>query len=155
MNPHSKIPPRGDESHPITVKISPLIAYPELRALFLDAGTLNANVNLEAMLKRALFYVRAFDGVRLVGYAKMIDDGGVHGFLLDPTVSTTHRRRGIGTAVVLACVAEAKQCDIEWLHVDFEPRLEPFYRGCGFVPSYSGVMNLRADSSTEPEVPSA
>ena len=94
----------------------------------------------------------AFDGVRLVGFAKVVDDGGVHGFLLDPMVSLALRRRGVGTDLVLACVAEAKRRGIEWLHVDFEPPLEPFYRRCGFVPSMAGVMNLQIEPSNKAPV---
>jgi hypothetical protein len=29
-----------------------------------------------------------------------------------------------------------------WLHVDFEPHLEGFYRGCGFTPTPAGLIRL-------------
>jgi|HubBroStandDraft_4_1064222.scaffolds.fasta_scaffold508172_2 GNAT superfamily N-acetyltransferase len=154
VNTDPEIPsPAGDE-RTITYRISPPIKPADLHALFLDAGTADSPVDLKAVLKRALFYVGAFDGARLVGFAKVIDDGGVHGFLLDPTVSSALRRRGVGTALVSACVAEAKKRRIEWLHVDFEPRLAPFYQRCGFVPSMAGVMNLKAEPATGVESPS-
>jgi hypothetical protein len=30
----------------------------------------------------------------------------------------------------------------EWLHVDCEEVLEPFYRGCGFRPTPAGLLYL-------------
>jgi GNAT superfamily N-acetyltransferase len=131
----------------IIYRISPPIKPADLHALFLDAGTVDSTVDLDAMLKRALFYVGAFDGTQLVGFAKVIDDGGVHGFLLDPTVSSALRRKGIGKALVSATVTEARKRGIEWLHVDFEPRLESFCLGCGFAPSKVGILNLNTHSA--------
>lgn len=155
VNPHPIIiATRDDDRRSLTLKISPAIVPAELHALFIEAATADTAVELETMLKRALFYVCAFDGVRLVGFAKVIDDGGVHGFLLDPTVSPPLQRQGIGTALVGACAAEAKKRGIEWLHVDFEPRLESFYRRCGFAQSRAGVMNLGTQASTGTETSS-
>lgn len=43
------------------------------------------------------------DGM-LVGYVNVAWDGGVHAFLLDPTVHPGHRHEGIGTQLVRAMV---------------------------------------------------
>jgi len=37
----------------------------------------------------------------------------------------------------------ARKSGAAWLHVDFEPRLEAFYRKCGFRESCAGLINLR------------
>ena len=29
-----------------------------------------------------------------------------------------------------------------WLHVDYEPHLDGFYRGCGFRPTAAGLLRL-------------
>ena len=29
----------------------------------------------------------------------------------------------------------------EWLHVDYEPQLAPFYEPCGFRPTAAGLMS--------------
>jgi hypothetical protein len=29
-----------------------------------------------------------------------------------------------------------------WVHVDYEPHLDEFYRGCGFRPTAAGVLRL-------------
>jgi GNAT superfamily N-acetyltransferase len=52
------------------------------------------------------------------------------------------RRRGIGTALVRRAVEAARQGDAEWMHVDYEPRWEDFYEGCGFRPAAAGLIHL-------------
>ncbi|MBI4935776.1 MAG: hypothetical protein HY828_17985 [Actinobacteria bacterium] len=38
----------------------------------------------------------------------------------------------------------------EWLHVDFDDDLRPFYfDACGFRPTNAGLMELRAPSTEE------
>jgi len=45
--------------------------------------------------------------------------------------------------LVERCAQEAKRKGIEWLHVDFEPRLAEFYRRCGFTDTKAGLRNLK------------
>ncbi|HKO24176.1 MAG TPA: GNAT family N-acetyltransferase, partial [Chloroflexota bacterium] len=35
----------------------------------------------------------------------------------------------------------------EWLHVDYEEGLEPFYRGCGFQSTPAGLLYLRQEGA--------
>jgi GNAT superfamily N-acetyltransferase len=70
-------------------------------------------------------------------------DGGVHAFLLDTTVRSGCRRQGIGRRLVRHAEKLARESGAEWLHVDFEPDLEAFYRGCGFQESHAGLIELR------------
>ena len=37
---------------------------------------------------------------------------------------------------------EARNRGAEWLHVDYEPHLEAFYRGCGFRHTAAGLIDL-------------
>jgi GNAT superfamily N-acetyltransferase len=75
--------------------------------------------------------------VRIVAW-----DGGVHAFLLDPTVHPDFRRQGIGLDLVHAAAGVVADSGIEWLHVDYEPPLEPFYRAAGFRPTPAGLLRL-------------
>src|SRR3954470_20056005 len=63
------------------------------------------------------------DADRLLGFANVAWDGGVHAFLLDVVVDPDHRHRGVGSALVRRATAEAAAAGCEWLHVDFEPHL--------------------------------
>ena len=86
------------------------------------------------VLKRSLVYLCAYQGRRLVGFVNVAWDGGVHGFILDTTVHPEMRRRGIGRQLVSRAASEARDRNLEWLHVDFEPHLRGFYDSCGFKP---------------------
>ena len=46
-----------------------------------------------AVLERSLLWICAYEGGRLVGFCHLAWDGGVHTFLLDPTVREGYRRR--------------------------------------------------------------
>jgi GNAT superfamily N-acetyltransferase len=78
----------------------------------------------------------------LIGFVNVAWDGGAHAFLLDTTVHPDFRRRGIATELVRRVAEAARARGAEWLHVDFEPHLETFYRGCGFAPTAAGLLRL-------------
>lgn len=99
-------------------------------------------LDYEQILSRSLTWIGAFAGDRLVGYANVAWDGGVHAFLLDPTVHPDLRRQGIGTRLVKeALAAVADQPQIEWVHVDASSELmEKFYFPAGFRPTAAGLV---------------
>ena len=92
----------------------------------------------------SLGWVSAREGAALVGWVNVPWDGGVHAFILDTVVARRAGRRGIGTQLVAIAAEEARAAGCEWLHVDFEDRLQPFYFGaCGFTPTNGGLIALR------------
>jgi GNAT superfamily N-acetyltransferase len=83
------------------------------------------------------------NGDGLVGFVNVAWDGGDHAFLIDTKVRSDHQRRGIATALVRCAVLHAKAAGCEWLHVDFEEHLAPFYFGaCGFRSAPAGLIHL-------------
>lgn len=102
------------------------------------------------ILARSLTYICSFDDDRLVGYVTVAWDGGVHAFLLDPTVDASYRRRGIGSTLVHAATDEARRAGCEWLHVDFEAELQPFYDHAGFVPTNAGLIHFSTRTTAAP-----
>ncbi|MCX5497118.1 GNAT family N-acetyltransferase [Kaistia dalseonensis] len=95
-----------------------------------------------AILSRSLVHLGAYDGDRLVGYVNVAWDGGIHAFLLDPTVDPDYRRNGLGMRLVREAARIAADRGAHWLHVDYEPHLAGFYRACGFRPTEAGLMRL-------------
>jgi ribosomal protein S18 acetylase RimI-like enzyme len=92
---------------------------------------------------------RRSDGL-LVGFVNVAWDGGHHAILLDTKVRSDHQRRGIATAVVRVAVAHSRAAGCEWLHVDFEEQLAPFYfDACGFRPTPAGVIYLSGQNPAE------
>ena len=85
---------------------------------------------------------RGADGL-LVGFVNVAWDGGDHAFLLDTKTRGDHQRRGIGTELVRRAAEHAQAAGCEWLHVDFEDGLAPFYLGaCGFRATDAGLIHL-------------
>jgi GNAT superfamily N-acetyltransferase len=99
----------------------------------------------QAVLRRSLCWVTArVDGV-LVGFVYVAWDGGLHAFLLDPTVHRDHRHQGIGTRLVAIGAEQAAGAGVDWLHVDYEPHLHDFYQACGFSPTSAGLRRFTSD----------
>jgi GNAT superfamily N-acetyltransferase len=114
-----------------------------LNRLFAAAWPDHEDREFQGMLARSLTYVAAFDEDEPVGFVHVAWDGGLHAFLLDPTVAPTHRGRGIGTELVRQAAAEiAILSRVEWLHADYPPELEPFYRRCGFRATNAGLLRI-------------
>lgn len=126
------------------IRIDPFPANAELAPLSAAAwGHLEDNhFDFQAVLQRSLCHVGAYAGDRLVGFVNVAWDGGMHAFLLDTQVHPDFQRRGIATQLVLTATEQSRRRGAHWLHVDFEPHLESFYRNCGFRPTLAGLIKL-------------
>ena len=123
----------------------------ELNSLFAISWPSHVPRDFGPVLARSLVHLSARVGARLVGFANVATDGGEHAFLLDPTVALAFRRRGIGRALVLRAIAESRARGARWLHVDYPPELEPFYRSAGFRPTAAGLILLEASVAPRTE----
>ncbi|MEV0438702.1 GNAT family N-acetyltransferase [Streptomyces spectabilis] len=93
--------------------------------------------------RHSLGWVCARDGDALVGFVNVAWDGGVHAFVLDTVVAAGRRRSGIGAGLVAEAARRARAARCEWLHVDFDDELRPFYfEACGFRPTPAGLIAL-------------
>lgn len=126
----------------VTIKTDPFPPDAVMRQLWQLAWGIPGPESFQPILKRSLAHVGAYHGERLVGLVNVAWDGGVHAFLLDTCVLPELRRQGIATRLVARAQALATQRGTEWLHVDFEPQLEGFYRACGFQPTKAGLIRL-------------
>lgn len=97
----------------------------------------------ERLDRHSLSWVGAFSGHDLVGFVHACWDGGRHAFLLDTVVDPIHQGQGIGGSLVRKLVAEVTAAGCHWLHVDYEPHLQSFYRiTCGFRATEAGLLRL-------------
>jgi ribosomal protein S18 acetylase RimI-like enzyme len=118
------------------------LANDALNELFASAWDDHAPRDFAPILARCAVHVAAFDDARLVGFVHVAWDGGLHGFVLDTSVDRAYQRRGIGSELLRNAVAAARERGLVWLHVDFEARLERFYRAAGFAPTAAGLLRL-------------
>jgi len=79
----------------------------------------------------------------LVGFVNVAWDGGDHAFLMDTKTRGSLQHQGVGTEVVRRAVLHARAAGCEWLHVDFDAELAPFYfDACGFRSTAAGLIHL-------------
>jgi GNAT superfamily N-acetyltransferase len=132
------------DDQPVVYRVDPPVTSRELEELFAASWCGHEPRDWKAVLKRSLVYLCAYRGQGLVGFVNVAWDGGVHGFILDTTVHPNMRRRGIGRQLVFRAASEARDRNVEWLHIDFEPHLRGFYHHCGFRPTEAGLLHLDA-----------
>jgi GNAT superfamily N-acetyltransferase len=98
---------------------------------------------LELVHEHSLGWVVARDDARLVGFVNVPWDGLVHAWVQDTMVATAARHQGVGTKLVAVAVTEARSAGCEWMHVDFDDQLRPFYfDACGFTRTNAGLIAL-------------
>lgn len=127
----------------IRIEIDPFPDVAQLDALWRAGWGSAVGAYAETVLPRSLAHLGAYADDRLVGFVNVAWDGGIHAFILDTVVHPDFRRRGIATDLVRRATEIARDRGAHWLHVDFEPQLEGFYRACGFRPTSAGLIALR------------
>lgn len=149
-----RTPIRGESRCPATYDAAMTITYEwrgdfdntDLNALHAEAfGHGQTLTDRHAQVHRhSLGWVCARKADRLVGFVNVAWDGGAHAFILDTMVAQDLRKTGGGTELVAAAARGARSANCEWLHVDFEEHLRPFYfDACGFRPTDAGLIALR------------
>lgn len=136
-------PVRAAPSDGVRIDDRPPLSDAALNALYAAAWPDHSPREFGPVLARSLAHCGAFAGDVLVGFVYVAWDGGAHAFLLDPTVHPSHRRRGLGLALVRRATALAREGGAMWLHVDYEPHLAGFYAAAGFRPTGAGLIRLR------------
>jgi|SRR5579859_399190 len=128
----------------IEYRVNPTVTNAELDQLYaVSWPNHHPPYDFRPELDRALAFIGAYAGDVLIGFVRLAWDGSIHTFLLEPTVHPDFRRRGIGRSLVQHAVEVARERGMEWIHVDYEPYLGDFYRGCGFIPTEAGLIRLR------------
>jgi GNAT superfamily N-acetyltransferase len=135
----------------IEYRLNPSVTHEELNALYAVSWPPHMTLDSSSVLNRALAYIFAYEGERLIGSVYVAWDGSQHAFLVEPTVHPAYRRRGIGKELVSRAVEASRSAGCEWLHVDYGEELTPFYEACGFIPTPAGLIRLATDqASTNP-----
>ena len=92
----------------------------------------------------SLGWVVAREGDVLVGFVNVLWDGLVHAWIQDTMVDARMRGRGLGSELIAVATTGARAAGCDWLHVDFDNHLRPFYfDACGFTPTNAGLIALQ------------
>ncbi|MDI7278205.1 MAG: GNAT family N-acetyltransferase [Anaerolineae bacterium] len=118
----------------------------QLVALYEDVGW-TAYTDEPERLMRAIrnstHVVSAWDGARLVGLARVISDGEHIVYAQDLLVVRSHRRCGLGTALLRKVLEPFQQVRQTVLVTDDSPEMRAFYHALGFeMASRSGMATF-------------
>ena len=130
----------------IVYRLSPDVSNKALNTLFNSTWNYHKETDFVASFQQCALWVCANDGETVVGFVKVVGDGGVHGFVLDTTVHPEYQRRGIGKQLLKQAAEASKASGIKVLHVDYEPHLTQFYRNAGYKKTEAGLLRFSGPS---------
>ena len=94
--------------------------------------------------RHSLGWVVARRDREFIGFVNVLWDGSVHAWIQDVMVARSVRGNRVGVGLVEHATAGARAAGCEWLHVDFDEELSPFYfDACGFRPTTAGLIPLQ------------
>ena len=104
----------------------------QLAALFASVGwqaRAADRARLRQQVTGAMFVVSAWDGEKLIGFARAISDGATNAYISTVAILPTHQRQGIGRELIHRLINGRKGL-LFVLHAD--SRVTEFYLKCGF-----------------------
>jgi ribosomal protein S18 acetylase RimI-like enzyme len=98
----------------------------------------------------SLGWVCARSEEELIGFVKVLWDGGNHAFILDAAVLPNCQRQGVGAGLMESAAEHAREAGADWLHADFDRDIAGFFlERCGFTPTEGGRLYLRHGTAVE------
>ncbi len=85
---------------------------------------------------------------KLLAFVNVISDRIADAFLVDLMVHPDYQGEGIGRKLVVYVIQALRQDGIRTIEVIFEPRLEAFYRACGFTILQSEIIDTWETENT-------
>ena len=108
----------------------------EVREIYREAGWrayLTDDEKLKRAFQNSLYLLGAFDGDRLVGFVRCVGDGEHIVLIQDVIVKKSHRRQGIGSALVKHVLDRYRHVRMVSLYTDAEDEADNcFYQSLGF-----------------------
>lgn len=97
------------------------------------------------LLATARLHVSAWEGDRLVGFARSVTDGQYIALIVDVVVDEPFRGRGIGSAMLRRIAQEL--AEVEEILLGCEENMVPFYQKLGWARDDGAVMTYEGQAS--------
>lgn len=94
---------------------------------------------IETMLAGTDYHFSAWDGDRLIGFARVLTDGIYRATLWDVVVHPDHQKRGIGEELIQAILRHPVLAKVEKFWLNTRDKFA-FYEKFGFVRSDQGMV---------------
>lgn len=126
----------------ITIKSDKKITAAQLKAVIQASGLVRRleTERLEKMLQNADFLITAWEGKKLVGFARGLTDFADVAYLADLAVSEAYWDRGIGRRLI-AGAEQTVGADVNIVLLASE-KAQDYYRKVGYAPHPRGYIKL-------------
>ena len=129
----------------VGIRAEPDVDPAAVRALFgqTEWASQRSVEEIRALLAASAVVVTAWDGDRLVGFARALSDGRFRALVEDVIVDAEVRGRGIGRRLVDAVLDHPRMRKVEL--VVLSTAIPDFYRPFGFEPDPHAMQRLRRE----------
>ena len=128
------------------------VSWEEVAILFHAVGWGRRDPHdVQSAFARSTFKAFAFEGAKLVGFGRTVDDGRYYATVVDVVISPSHQRKGIGRAIVEDIQNRLNGFLVVTLTAAAD--VQPFYRRLGWRHQTTAMIRPRSEEQARLNCP--
>lgn len=131
----------------VTYRATETRDYDDVRRLFVAVGWKERGEDaerFERMIRGSTRTIAAYDGARVVGFARALFDDASNGYISTVVVAQDRQGRGIGRELITRLMACRTPSQITWM-LRAAPTARGFWTKMGFTPSERAMEIARTE----------